>query len=107
MDIMCNWIRCFPAHDANDKTQRLHQLWQDRAGAYDLVVVLPIGTFPFEDRNDLGMRRRTNLTVQVMAASITAGLATLVEPAGKVLHLKADSSVAERVSQVIARLAVA
>lgn len=104
MDIMSNWIRCFPKHDVDDRTKRLHDIWRARAGAYDLIVVLPIGDFPAGETNDLGMRRRMNMAVQLMAFSIDAGLATLIEPRHKVLQLGPDSSVEERVQSVFARL---
>lgn len=104
MDIMSNWIRVFSAHDANDKTRRLHHIWQERAKFYDLVVVLPVSSFEIEPRNDAGMKRRLNMTVQLMAHAVVAGLATLIQPAEKVLHIPQDTSVAERIDLVIARL---
>jgi hypothetical protein len=104
MDIMSNWVRVFSAHDANEKTRRLHQLWQERAKTYDLVVVLPVSGFEVELRNDTGMKRRLNMTVQLLAHTVVAGLATLIQPSEKVLHIPQDTSVAERSELVIARL---
>lgn len=104
MDIMAHWIRVFPAHDANEKTLRLNQLWQERATSYDLVVVLPVGSFEVELRNDAGMRRQLNMTVQLLAHTVVAGLATFIQPAEKVLHIPHDTSVAERAELVHSRL---
>lgn len=80
MDIMSNWICAFAAYNANEKTQRLHQLCQDRCCNCGLAIALPVASFDIEARKDLRMKRHRDMVLQLSAPSVTKGLARLIYP---------------------------
>ena len=74
LDAFGYWLQAFSQYEPVEQTRRLHRLFLDRALAFDVVVVLPTGTFEVADHNEAGLKRLQNYSGRLLTQMNFTGL---------------------------------
>ncbi len=74
LDLFGYWLHAFVQHNTFDDTRRLHEIFLQRSREFDLFVMLPVGDFEAEERNEVGLKRQTSYNRSVVTHSSFTGL---------------------------------
>lgn len=101
LDIFGYWLHAFVQIDTYEDTRRLQELFLRRGAQFNLLVMLPVGDFPVEARNEDGLKRQTSYNRSVLTQSSFTGLLSQVPGSMTTYAPLAVEPVEKRVADIV------
>lgn len=104
LDALGLWLHAFVQHDTFDETNRLRDIFMNRARSMDLVVVLPVGNFPAGETNEDGLRRNSIHNRSLLTQFSFTGMLSLMPASVKRYAPLQVEPVEKRMADIVAML---